>query len=403
MKNDITVKEFEERYEQIKPYINKTPIIHAVKLSEISGNEVFVKLENLQKAGSFKIRGALSKLLSLSEADRKKGIIAASSGNHAQGVGYAGKMLKIPTTIVMAETAPIAKINATRNFGVDLVLHGKFFDDAQAKANEIAKEKGLFLVHAFDDIDVVKGQGSIGIEILSEIADADYVLVSIGGGGIMAGISAYIKQVNPKCQLIGVETANIPSYYEARKKGSPFLVDANLSIADGIAVRQTGGIPYALLNKYCDDVVLVTEEEIAETILFLFENCKIVAEGAGAASIAAVLFNKLKVKDKKIVCVLSGGNIDITAFMNITNRVLIQTHRRRVLRIEASIGKNTLSAITDIIYKHGIQIFKISESQLENSLKINREIVKVILDINDPIELEKLKKDLDAQGYKVFE
>ncbi|AVP49560.1 threonine ammonia-lyase [Williamsoniiplasma luminosum] len=403
MKNNVTPEEIRERYETIKPYINRTPIIHAVKLSELSGNEVFVKLENLQKAGSFKIRGALSKILALSENERKKGIIAASAGNHSQGVGYAGQMLGIPTTIVMPETAPIAKINATKKYGVDLVLHGNFFDDAQAKATEIAKEKGLVLVHAFNDIDIVKGQGSIGVEILEDIKDADYVLVPVGGGGVMAGISAYIKQVNPNCKLIAVESENVPSYYESRKTGKPFLVNAKPSIADGIAVKQTGEVTFEILNKYVDDVVLVSEEEIAQTILFLFENCKILAEGAGASTSAAILFNKLNVKNKKIVCVLTGGNIDVTSFLNITNQALFATGRRVVLRIGAPLGKNTLSKVTDIIYKNGIQIYRISESQFENSLKINREILKVVLEINAPIELENLKKDLKDQGFEIVQ
>ncbi|PPE05892.1 threonine ammonia-lyase [Williamsoniiplasma lucivorax] len=401
MKNVVTSKDFLDRYEIIKPYINRTPLIYAIKLSELSNNDVFVKLENLQKAGSFKIRGALSKILSLTEEEKKRGIIAASMGNHSQGVGYAGKMLNIPTTIVMPKTAPIAKINATKKYGVDLVLDGVFFDDAQKKAQEIAKEKDLVLVHAFNDIDIVKGQGSIGIEILEDVKDADYVLVPIGGGGIMAGISAYIKQVNPKCKLIGVESENVPSYFESRKTGKPFLVSAKPSIADGIAVKQTGDITFEILNKYCDDVILVSEEEIAETILFLFENCKIVAEGAGATTAAAVLFNKLNVQNKKIVCVLTGGNIDVTSFLNITNRVLFQTKRRTVLKIEAPISKDSLSEITNIIYKNGIQIFKISESQLENSLRINREIIKVVLDINQPVELENLEKNLTTHGFEI--
>ncbi|WP_425380589.1 threonine ammonia-lyase [Spiroplasma endosymbiont of Stenodema calcarata] len=231
-----------------------------------------------------------------------------------------------------------------------------FFDDANKKALEIAEAEDKVFVHAFNDLDVIIGQGTIAIEILEDLKDVDYVLVPIGGGGILSGIASYIKAVNPNCKLIGVQSSNVPSYYEARKTKKPFQVKGKLSIADGIAVKQTGNITFELLNKYVDDVILVSEEEIAETILFLFENCKIVAEGAGAVTTAAILFNKLNVKDKKIACVLSGGNIDVTTFLNITNRALINQRRRVVLKIDAPLGKGHLTKITNVVDSHGVQI-----------------------------------------------
>ncbi len=201
-------------------------------------------------------------------------------------------------------------------------------------------------------------------------------------GGILSGIASYVKAVNPNCKLIGVQSQNVPSYYEARKSNKSFSVHGKLSIADGIAVKQTGDITFSILNKYVDDVILVSEAEIAETILFLFENCKIVAEGAGAVTTAAMLFNKLNVKNKKIVCVLSVGNIDVTTFLNITNRALINQRRRVVLKIDAPLGKGHLTKITNVVDSHGVQIHKISDSQLENSLEINREIIRLVVDIN---------------------
>ncbi|WP_339021678.1 threonine ammonia-lyase [Spiroplasma endosymbiont of Atherix ibis] len=401
-KYNLPKEKIEERYEKIKNHINITPMIYANKLSILSGNQVYVKLENLQKAGSFKIRGALSKMMSISKEELNKGVVAASAGNHSQGVAYASNLLNCPATIVMPETAPLAKINATKNYGVNVILHGNFFDDAQAKATEIVKETKKTLVHAFNDLDVIMGQGSLGIEILDQVKDVDYVLVPVGGGGILSGISAYIKQVNPKVKLIGVESENVPSYFQARKTGKPHTVASKLSIADGIAVKETGDITFNLFNKYVDDVVLVSEQEVAETILFLFENCKIVAEGAGAVTCAAILFNKLNITNKKVVCLLTGGNIDVTSFINIANRALIAQHRRVILKINAPISKDHLLKITSIFSKRYVQIHRISDSQNDNKLEINREIIKVVCDINTKEELKLIVNDLEEIGYEVM-
>jgi len=402
MEFDISKEKIESTYKKIKSHIIKTPLIFATKLSQITGNEVYLKLENLQRAGSFKLRGALAKMMELKHEIIAKGVVTASAGNHSQGVSFAANLLKVPATIVMPQTAPISKINATKNYGVEVILHGDFFDDANKKALEIAKAENKVFVHAFNDLDVISGQGTIAIEILEELQDLDYVLVPIGGG-ILSGIATYIKAVNPKCKLIGVQTQNVPSYYEARKMNKPFSVQGKLSIADGIAVKQCGDITFNILNKHVDDVILVSETEIAETILFLFENCKIVAEGAGAVTTAAVLFNKLNVKNKKIACVLSGGNIDVTTFLNITNRALINQRRRIILKIDAPLGKGHISKITNIVDSHGVQIYQISDSQLENSLEINREIIRLVIDINMRIELTKIVVDLEKAGYTVME
>lgn len=403
MTKEISKEDIENRYLTIKDYLINTPMIYATKLSKISGNQIYIKLENLQKTGSFKLRGALSKMMATDPEILKKGIVAASAGNHSQGVSYAANLLNVPATIVMPVTAPLAKINATKNYGVDVILHGDFFDDANNKAVEIAKTTNKTLIHAFNDHDIIMGQASLGIEILQQVKDADYVLVPIGGGGLLAGIATYIKSVNPKCKLIGVETANVPSYYESRKANDRLLVHAKKSIADGIAVKQAGDITFEILNKYVDDVILVSEEEIAKTVLFLFENCQIVSEGAGAVTSAAILFNKLNVKDKKIVCVLSGGNIDVTTFLNITNRALIDLRRRIVLKIDAPLGKGHLTTITNIVDSNGVQIHKVSDSQLENSLEINREIIRLVIDINDKNELKNIVSDLENADYTVMD
>lgn len=403
MDKEISQVEIEQRYEEIKQYLIKTPMIYATKLSKLSGNEVYIKLENLQRAGSFKLRGALSKMMATDSKLLKKGVVAASAGNHSQGVSFAANLLNVPATIVMPTTAPLAKINATKNYGVGVILHGDFFDDANEKALEIVKETNKTLIHAFNDRDVIIGQGSLGIEILDQVKDAEYILVPVGGGGLLSGIASYIKAVNPKCKLIAVETENVPSFYEARKAGKPVSVAAKKSLADGIAVKQSGNLTFAILNKYVDDIILVSEAEIAKTILFLFENCRIVAEGAGAVSIAVILFNKLNVKNKKIVCVLSGGNIDVTTFLNISNRALIDLKRRIVLKVDAPLGKGEITEITKVIDANGVQIHRISGSQLENDLEINREIIRLVIDINEKQELKNIVSDLEKNGYTVMD
>lgn len=403
MESNISKIDIEKRYQKIREYLIRTPMVYATKMSELTGNEVYIKLENLQNAGSFKIRGALSKLSVIDPNILKKGIVAASAGNHSQGVSFAAKMLGIPATIVMPKTAPLTKINATKNYGVEVILHGDFFDDAQNKCEEIAQETHKTLVHAFNDRDVILGQGSIGIEILEQVKDADYVLVPVGGGGLLSGISLYIKSVNPNVKLIGVESENVPSYYEARKGKKPVLVDGKISIADGIAVKKTGDVTFEILNKYVDDVVLVSEAEIAKAVLFLFEHCKTIAEGAGAVTTAAMLFNKLNVKDKKVVCVVSGGNIDVTSFLNITNRALIDLRRRVVLKIDTPLGKGHISKITHVMDTNGVKIHKISDSQLENSLRVNHEIIRIVIDINDKDELLTVIDDLEKLGYLVMD
>lgn len=403
MKTNISKNDIEARYQKIREYLIRTPMVYATKMSQMTGNEVYIKLENLQNAGSFKIRGALSKLIVTDPEILKKGIVAASAGNHSQGVSFAAKMLNIPATIVMPKTAPLAKINATKNYGVDVVLHGDFFDDAQAKAEEIVKETNKTLVHAFNDLDIILGQASIGIEILEQVQAADYVLVPVGGGGLLSGIAAYIKSVNPNVKLIGVESENVPSYYQARKAKKPVLVNGKLSIADGIAVKQSGDITFEILNKYVDDVVLVSEEEIAKAVLFLFEHCKTIAEGAGAVTTAAMLFNKLNIKGKKVVCVVSGGNVDVTSFLNITNRALIDLRRRVVLKIDTPLGKGHISKITNVMDANGVKIHKISDSQLENSLGVNREIIRIVVDINEKTELLGVVGDLENLGYIVMD
>lgn len=403
MSIDISRTDIEERYQLIKEYLIRSPMIFTTEISQIADNEVYLKLENLQKAGSFKIRGALSKLIVTDPEILKKGIVAASMGNHSQAVSFAARMLNIPATIVMPKTAPLAKINATKKYGVEVILHGDFFDDAQNKASEIIKETNKTLVHAFNDRDIVIGQGTAGIEILEQVKDADYVLVPVGGGGLLAGIATYIKSVNPNVKLIGVESENVPSYYEARKNNKTVLVKGKLSIADGIAVKQTGDITFEILNKYVDDVVLVSEEEIAKAVLFLFENCKTIAEGAGAVTTAAMLFNKLNIKNKKVVCIVSGGNIDITSFLNITNRALIDLRRRVILKVDTPLGKGHISQITSVMDANGVKIHKISDSQFENSLGVNREIVKIVIDINEKTELQGVVEGLEALSYNVMD
>ena len=277
---------------------NLTHIIHQTRLdlsftfSELSGNEVYLKTENLQKTGSFKIRGAYNKIASLTPQEREKGVIAASAGNHAQGVAFGATKAGIPSTIVMPEGAPLAKVVATRGYGANVVLHGGVYDDAYQKALELQKETGATFVHAFDDPEVIAGQGTIGLEIVDELPDIDTILVPVGGGGLISGIAVAVKSLKPKVKIIGVEAQGAASVLASREKGELYALTSASTIADGIAVKCPGKLTFELIQEYVDDIVTVSDEEIASTMLLLLERAKLVAEGSGAAALAALVYQK---------------------------------------------------------------------------------------------------------------
>lgn len=403
MENNFTPEDIKIVYQRIRSKINKTNLYYADKLSKLNGNNIYLKLENLQKTGSFKVRGALNKILNLSHEEKKNGIVAASAGNHAQGVALAASNLGIIPTIVMPSLAPIAKIQATQNYGGKVILEGTFFDDALDKAIEISKKEGKTLIHAFDDIDIIKGQATIAYEIWEDLQNIDYCLVPIGGGGVMSGIASYLKQVNPKIIMIGVEAANVNSYEQALINKKPIKIESKPSIADGIAVKKVSALTYSLLTKYVDKTITVTEDEIAQAMLFLLESCKFVTEGSGAVCTAALLFDKLNIKDqnKNVVSLVTGGNVDITTLGNIINNALIQANRRVVIFVNSKIGNDAIIDIGNIVKENGAVIYKINSSLDRKKLNINNVNIKVVFDVSNKNQKNKIIKTIKKYGYDV--
>lgn len=311
--------------ELIRKYIHETPLDYSNTLSRTTNADVYLKMENLQKTGSFKVRGAFSRLIRLSEEERKRGVIAVSAGNHAQGVAYAAKALGIKATIVMPETAPISKYLATKSYGANVILYGKFLHEGMKKAEEMIRETGAILVHPYGDLNVILGQGTLGLELLD--LKPDVVIVPIGGGGLISGISLAIKYKLPNVKIIGVQSSASPSLKVSKDLGRLVEIEPSFSIADGILVKSPSELTYKIISELVDDIVLVDDDEIANAIMFLVERNKTVAEGAGAATVAALLSGKVSYNGKKIVPIISGGNIDLSLLARIIDKMLYKTKR----------------------------------------------------------------------------
>ncbi|MDE6362049.1 MAG: threonine ammonia-lyase, partial [Clostridia bacterium] len=307
----------------LKEAIRETDIIYAPKIKE--GAEVYLKTENLQVTGSFKVRGAYYKISQLSEEEKKKGVIACSAGNHAQGVALAAKKNGIKSLICLPDGAPISKVNATRSYGADICLVKGVYDDAYNTALKLKDEKGYTFIHPFNDEDVIAGQGTIGLEILSQVNDLDAIVVPIGGGGLIAGVAFAAKSLNPSIKIYGVQASGAPSMQKSFKERKIVKLDSVHTIADGIAVKEPGDLTYQIISKYVDDIVTVTDDEISAAILALIEQHKMVAEGAGAVSVAATMFGKIPTDGKKICCLVSGGNIDVTILSRVIKRGLVMS------------------------------------------------------------------------------
>lgn len=312
--------------EKIHSYIHETPLDFSNTFSTMTRAQVYLKLENLQKTGSFKVRGAFSKLTSLSEEEKKKGVIAVSAGNHAQGVAYAAKMLGIKATIVMPETAPISKYQATKSYGAQVILYGQFLHQSMKKAEDIIRDEGKILVHPYGDINVILGQGTLGLELLPY--SPDIVIVPIGGGGLISGISIALKAKNPKIKIIGVQSSASPSLKVSKDLHRLVEIEPSISIADGILVKSPSEITFNIIEELVDDIVLVDDEEIANAIVYLLERNKTLVEGAGAASLAALLSGKVRVSaSDKVIPILSGGNIDLSMLSRIIDKMLFKNKR----------------------------------------------------------------------------
>lgn len=308
--HELNLVKIKEAWQRITPFVHQTPLHHSRTLSEIANCQVHLKLENMQKTGSFKIRGAANKIFSLRPEEMACGVITASAGNHAQGVAWAAKASNVPAIVVMPEKAPTAKVRATKAYGANVVLYGQNYDEAYQHARKLQAEQNRTFIHAFDDPAIIAGQGTIALEIMSQMFDVDAIIAPVGGGGLIAGLAVVAKEHNPKIKIIGVQAAGAPSMAQALACGARSCLPSVSTIADGIAVKQPGELTFHYAQKYVDELILVTEEEIIAGILFMLERGKIITEGAGVAGIAALLADKIKLPAQEIAVVVSGGNID---------------------------------------------------------------------------------------------
>lgn len=313
--------------EKMKGIVHETPLDYSKTFSKLAQNEVYLKLENLQKTGSFKVRGSYNKLISLSEEELKKGVVAASAGNHAQGVAYSSQMLGIPCTIVMPKGAPLSKVLATRQYGAEVILEGNVFDEALAYALELNEKRGATFIHAFDDESVFTGQGTVGLEILDQLSEVEAVICPVGGGGLIAGVAMAVKEKNPNIAVYGVQTIACPSMKQSLLEQKPVAIKSAPTMADGIAVQKPGAKNFEIVKKYVDDIVCVDEMEIARTMLLLLERNKLLVEGSGASSLAALIYKKISITNKKVAAVLSGGNVNVHFISRIIERGLVESGR----------------------------------------------------------------------------
>jgi len=397
----ISLDDIKNAEKNLKGVIKKTELDWSRTFSKMSGNEIYLKLENLQRTGSFKIRGAYNKICSLTDEEKQNGVVAASAGNHAQGVALAAAKMGIKSTIVMPEGAPIAKINATQGYGADVILKGESYDEAHKEEERFSCENGAVIIPAFNDIDVIAGQGTIGLEILEDLPDVDIVITPVGGGGLLSGVAAALKELNPDIKVIGVEAANAACMAESMKLGCPAHLKNVDTIADGIAVKYPGELTYKIISEYVDEIVTVEEEEIAHAISLLMERAKLIVEGAGATTLAAVLNNKIKVKGKKIAAVLSGGNIDLDIISTIIDRGMIKAGRRISFETSLYDKPGALRDLLDVISRTGANVISVVHDRLTPDISLKHAQVQVTLETKNEDHVKDILTTLENNNYRV--
>lgn len=384
---------------QLKDVIRRTDMILASKINPDC--EVHLKTENLQVTGSFKVRGSAYKISQLSDEEKKNGVIACSAGNHAQGVALAATKNGIKSLICLPDGAPISKVEATRKYGADICLVEGVYDDAYNRALQLKEEKGYTFIHPFNDEDVIAGQGTIGLEILEQLPDVDIVVVPVGGGGLISGVAFAIKALNPNVKVYGVQASGAPSMLRSMADGKIEKLDEVSTIADGIAVKEPGDITFEMCQKYVDGIVSVSDDEIAAAILALIEQQKLIAEGAGAVSVAAVMFNKIDVKGKKVCCLVSGGNIDVTILSRVIKRGLLKSGRTYSLTIELLDKPGQLKGVADTIAKAGGNIISVHHERASEGSDINGCFLRLVLETRNFEHIQTIVSALQERGYHI--
>lgn len=384
----------------LKEAIRKTNLTYAPKINPSC--QVYLKSENLQLTGSFKVRGAYYKISQLTEEEKKKGVIACSAGNHAQGVALAAAKNGIKSIICLPDGAPISKVEATKSYGAEVCLVPGVYDDAYNKAIEMQKEKGLTFVHPFNDEEVIAGQGTIALEILDDMRDIDAIVVPVGGGGLISGVAFAAKQLKPTIKIYGVQAAGAPSMMNSIHDNKIERLDHVSTIADGIAVKEPGDLTYKLCSKYVDEIVTVNDDEISTAILTMLEQQKMIAEGAGAVSVAAVMFNKIPVKGKKVCCVVSGGNIDVTILSRVIKRGLLMTGRNLSINIELLDKPGQLTTVSRIISELGGNVITVHHERANAGSDVNGCFLRLEVETKNFDHIKQIKESLIKAGFKLI-
>ena len=394
----LTLEKFEEACEVVKKVTMETKLIYSDYFSGQTGNKVYLKPENMQFTGAYKLRGAYYKLSTLSDADRQKGLITASAGNHAQGVAYAAKCYGVKATIVMPTTTPLIKVNRTKGYGAEVVLHGDVYDEACALAYKLSEEKGYTFVHPFDDLDVATGQGTIAMEIIKELPLVDYILVPIGGGGLATGVSTLAKLLNPKIKVIGVEPAGANCMQESIKAGKVLTLDGVNTIADGTAVKTPGSLIFPYVSKNLDDIITVEDEELVVAFLDMVESHKMIVENSGLLTVAAL--KHLDVKNKKVVSILSGGNMDVITMSSVVQQGLVLRDRIFSVSVLLPDKPGELSRVSDVIAKQNGNVIKLEHNQF---VSINRNAaveLRITMEAYGTEHKNQIIAALEENGYK---
>lgn len=387
---------------KLREVVRTTDLIYAPKIR--TDCKVYLKTENLQVTGSFKVRGAYYKISRLSDEEKARGVVACSAGNHAQGVALAAQKNGIKSVICLPDAAPISKIEATRSYGAEICLVNGVYDDAHAKAEQLKEEMGYTFIHPFDDDDVIAGQGTIALELIDQLDKIDAVVVPVGGGGLISGIAFAIKNLHPEIKVYGVQAAGAASMVQSVKDGKIECLSSVSTIADGIQVKEPGENTFRYVNEYVDDVVTVTDDQISSAILALIEQQKLIAEGAGAASVAAVMFDKIPdIKDKNVICLVSGGNIDVTILSRVIKRGLLTSGRTENLLIELIDKPGQLKMVADIVAEQGANVISVHHERAGENSNVNGCYLRLLLETRNFEHIEKVRKSLTDSGLKLIE
>lgn len=394
-------RDIEEAAKRLSGNIHNVKVTSSRTFSQMSNCELYLKCENRQKTGSFKVRGAFNKLAKLKEEGKTKEVIASSAGNHAQGVSYAASILGMHATIVMPKSTPIAKVSATKGYGADVVLAGECYDECYKEALKLQKEHKATFIHPFDDEDVIAGQGTIAYEICHDLPNVDMIVVPAGGGGLLAGISYYAKQINPRIKIVGVQAEGASAIVQSFQNKTYTATDHVNTIADGIAVMLPGERTVEIINQNVDDMVTVSDNEIASTILLLLEREKQVVEPAGAASLAAVISGKIDCKGQRVVCVLSGGNIDVSFIHKVVEKGLVTRGRNIAFKVLMLDVPGALEHLTHMITKENANIIQIQYDRIQADLNLNETILHLAVEVSSKEHGEKLIAQLEKKGYEI--